>query len=146
MDCANSWSRPCSKTRRGCSGLGSMRSILISTARSACTGIVGGGTGGSTVAGRVGNSAPSPLPSALRVLSCLFMVDNLFRKLDIALRPFRSGIVRQYGFAETWCLSQAHTSRNNRLEDFVLKELLKICCHLPSQISPVIVHRQQYSC
>jgi hypothetical protein len=103
----------------------------------------GGGGGGCEASGRVGSRAPMPLPSALRELSILFMIQNFFCQLDIALGAAGSGIVCQDGFAETRGFREPDTAGNDRFEDLLAKETGEIGSDLPGQVRAVIVHRQQ---
>src|SRR5437763_15152450 len=119
IDWAGSSSRFFSNVRRGWSGFGSMRSIGTSVV---CSGGVGAAGGGAAGVGRVGSSAPRPLPSALREVSGLFMVQNLFGELNVALGTAGSGVVGQDRLAEAGGLRQANAARNHRLENLVLEE------------------------
>src|SRR5579871_621260 len=110
MDCANSSSRSASNVRRGWRGFGSMESMAMVWAFS-----TGAGVGGA-VGGRVGSSAPSPLPSALRGFSVLFMIEDLFRELDVAFGAFRSGVVAQNRFPKAGSLRQPNASRDDGLK------------------------------
>src|ERR1017187_2130088 len=76
------------------------------------TGPVGAGTG----CGRVGSSVPRPLPSALRGWSGLFMVQNLFRQLDVAFRAPRAGVIRQDWLAEARRFRQPYAPWNDGLD------------------------------
>src|SRR5450432_326001 len=117
MDCASSANRSPWKTLRGCSGLGSMESIGTLSAVSSRAG-AGGVTGG-----RVGSKAPRPFPSALRVVSVLFMVEDLFCEFDVALCALRAGIVGEDRLSEARCLSQFDAAGDYGLEDLVPEEL-----------------------
>src|SRR5690348_13039858 len=112
IDWASSASRSDWNTRRGWSGLGSMTSM--ETARSA-TSVSVSCSGGAWV--RLPRSVCIPLPSALRGLSILFMVQNLFGELDVSFGSFGTGIVCQDRLSETRRLREANTARDNGSED-----------------------------
>src|SRR5215831_10388952 len=108
IDCASSSSRSPWNARRGWRGLGSMAStarLCVGSSRAAGTGRTDGG--------RLGSSAFSPLPSALRELSGLFMVKNLFGEFDIAFGAAGTRVVADDGFAKAGGFGQAHTSRDD---------------------------------
>src|SRR5205809_3621423 len=107
IDCASSSSRSFCNSLRGCSGLGSMESMAAFEGVSSRTG------GGGATGGRVGSSAPRPLPSARRGFSDLFMIQNLFCEFDVALRAFGTRIVAQDGFAETGRLREPDAAWNH---------------------------------
>src|SRR6185295_14701193 len=137
IDAASS-SRFCvRKRRRGWTGLGSIEltgSVVVGLAAS-------GAVGCETGAGREGSSAESPLPSALRGLSVALLIrENLLGEADVAFCPFRSRIVHQDGLAETRRLRQPNATRNDRLEDFVLKELLQVVSDLTRQVGALVIH------
>src|SRR5947209_16917856 len=133
MDCASSASRSLWNIRRGCSGLGSMPSIGTDRETSCATG----------AGARVGSSVPSPRPSALRELSGLFMVENLFGEFDIAFGAARSRIVSQNRLPEARRFRQPNAPRNHGFEDLVLEKLFQIIRDLSGQICPIVEHRQQ---
>src|SRR5215831_13561825 len=141
MDCANSSSRSEVKIFRAWSGFGSIRSIATSRAVSSRWGCTGGGSG-TAARGRVGTSAPSPLPSAFRV-SGLFMVENFLRKFDIAFGAFGTGVVRQDRLAEARGLCQSDAPGNDGLKDLFLEELPEIAGNLASQVRAVVEHREE---
>src|ERR1700685_1259362 len=127
MDCANSSMRSCWKTRRGCSRLGSISSMGICATSSPRWG--GSAQGGAV--GRVGSSALSPLPSALRGLSTfLFILQNLLGEADIALRAARADVIGQDCLPMTGSFSEANTARNNGLEDLFAEEVSEIVGYL----------------
>src|ERR1035438_1439131 len=142
MDCANSASLSAWKTRRGCSGLGSMLSIGTFCAVSSGAGSSGGGA---MAVVRAGMRALMPLPSALRVASGLLMVQNLFGEFDVTFGAAGTRIVSQNRFAEARCFRQAHAARNDRLENLILEELSQIVGDLPRQVGAVVEHGQQDS-
>src|SRR5512140_988434 len=84
-----------------------------------------------------------PLPSALRGLSGLFMVQNLFRQLDVAFRASGTGIVTQDRFAKAGGLRQTDAPWDHGLEELVLEEFLQIRCYLPGEVGSIVEHRQQ---
>src|SRR5689334_9857190 len=141
MDWASSSILPFSNVRRGWSGFGSIRSIATSVVCSGSGGI--GGVAGVTGAGRVGSSAPRPLPSALRELSGLFMIQNLFGQLDITFGTLRARIVGQYWFAEARRLGEPHAAGNHGLENLVLEEIFEVCRNLPGEVRTIVEHREQ---
>src|SRR5688572_19081482 len=91
IDCASSASLSAWKTRRGCSGLGSIESI--GTVRAADSSAGCGAAGEAVLRG--GRSEPRPLPSTLREVSVLLMVQDLLGKLDITFRALRAGVIGQ---------------------------------------------------
>src|ERR1035437_10428841 len=137
MDCARSARRSGWKARRGCSGFGSMESMGTVCAEES------GAGGAATACWRVGRSEPRPLPSALRGLSILFMVQDLFGQLDIALRAPRAGIISKDRLAETRCFRQANTSRNDGLEHLVAKKAGEVGGDLTGEVGAVVEHGQQ---
>src|SRR5215831_2726390 len=139
MDCANSSSRSDAKIFRAWRGFGSIRSIATSRAVSSRSGGAGGGGGADAARGRVGTSAPSPLPSAFRV-SGLFMVENFLRKFDIAFGAFGAGVVCEDRLAEAGGLCQSDASGNDRLEDLFLEEFPEIAGDLAGQVRAVVKH------
>src|SRR5690349_13381570 len=106
MDWANSSKRSLWKARRGCKGFGSTESIPMWIAFSSRV-------GGGVVGGRVGMREPSPLPSALRGFSSLFMVQNLFGEFDIAFGSPGTRIIPQNRFTEARRFRQANATRNH---------------------------------
>src|SRR5271169_3915069 len=100
MDWASSASRSPWNTLRGCKGLASMESIGTLSDVSSRAG-AGGATGG-----RVGSRAPRPFPRALRVVSVLFMVEDLFGEFDVALCAPGAGVIRKDRLSEARRLSQ----------------------------------------
>src|ERR1017187_7316561 len=141
IDCASSARRSAWKTRRGCIGFGSMEWMGTVCAAGSVTGSVEAGTG----CGRVGSSAPRPLPSALRGLSGLFMIQNLFRQLDVAFRAPRAGVICQDWLAEARRFSKAYAPRNHGLEHQFAEELRQVGGHLPGEVVSVVEQRQQDS-
>src|SRR5436305_6815158 len=118
--------------RRGWSGFGSIESMGTERAASVgCAGSIGAG-GGAWV--RAERSAFSPLPSTLRGFSVLFMVENLFCELDIALRAFRAWIIGENRLTETGRLGQANTAGDYGFEDLLSEKLFKVGCNLPRQV------------
>src|ERR1051326_8205746 len=138
IDCASSSSFSGANVRRGWIGFGSMRSRTTSCARSGA----GAGTSATAVV-REGSRAPSPLPSALRELSGLFMVQDFFGELDITFGPFGSGVVGENRFPEAGRLGEANAAGNHGLEHFVLEKLLQVGRDLLGEVVPVVEHRQQ---
>src|ERR1035441_765147 len=112
--------------RRGCRGFGSMESMGTEETVSPGTGS-GGGWGGA----RVGRRALRPLPSALRGASTLFMVQDLFRELDVAFRATGAGIVSENGLTKAWRLREADAAGDNGAEDLVAEKVAKVGRHLP---------------
>src|SRR5215472_11443759 len=104
MDWANSSNRSAWNNRRGWSGLGSINSTGMS--------MVFGSEGEGGGVGRGGNREPSPLPSALRGFSILFMRQNLFCKLNITLRAARTGIIAQDWLPETGSFRETDAARD----------------------------------
>src|SRR6266481_7735137 len=138
MDCANSASRSLWNIRRGWSGLASMASTgtdCVVSSRAAETGIVEGG--------RVGSSAPRPLPSALRELSGLFMCQNLFCELDVAFSAPGSRVVDEDRLAEAGGLGQTYTAGNDGVKNLFAEELLQIVGYLTGKVGSIVVHREQ---
>src|SRR4051812_29159268 len=89
IDCASSSIFSGSKIVRGCDGFACIWLVGSVVGLSGVTG--GVATGGVTgpLVGRLGNSADSPLPSALRLLSGpLVICQDLLCQLYIRLRPF----------------------------------------------------------
>src|SRR6516164_9004630 len=76
--------------------------------------------------GRPGRSAPSPLPSTLRGLSTLFMIQNLFCQFDVTFRATRARVVVEYWFSETGSFSEPDASRNDGLKDLMAEEVFQI--------------------
>src|SRR5215813_13085352 len=76
----------------------------------------------------VGRRAPRPLPSAFRGFSCgvLFIIQNLFGELNVALSAAGAGIVHDDRLAKARSLGEPHTTRNDGLKDLVAKELLEV--------------------
>src|SRR5947209_7735096 len=109
----------------------------------AFTGVSSGSGGGTATEGRLGSRAPSPLPSALRGFSVLFMVQDLFCEFDVALRTFRTRIVAEDRFAETGGFGQPDAAWNDRPKYLVAEEFLEIRSHLAGEVRPVIEHRKQ---
>src|SRR5215469_11591688 len=101
----------------------------------------GGGAG--CVTGRVGNSAPSPLPSALRGFSVRFMVENLFGEPDIALRAAGARVVGNNGFAETRRLRQPYAARNHSVEHLFSEEFLQVGSDLAREDGSIVKHREE---
>src|ERR1035438_4072303 len=144
IDWASSSNRLSSKTRRGCSGFGSMASTGRWSADSCGSHGSGDGMGaGCGMWVRVGRSAPIPLPSARRGCSDLLMVEDLFGESDIAFRPLGSGVIGQDGFAETGRFGQANAAGDDGAEDLVFEELAQVGGHLARKVGPVVVHGQE---
>src|ERR1051326_3996849 len=101
------------------------------------------GRAGEAMGGLVGSNAPSPLPRALRVLSVLFMLKNLFCQFDIALGAPRARVIGEDGLAETRRFGQFDTPWNDRFENFVLEKLSEIGGDLAGQVGAVIEHGQE---
>src|SRR5579883_746904 len=149
IDCASSASRSAWKTRRGCCGLIWISSTDTVSAVSPGCGLASSGGSATGAAGgacvRVESRAFRPLPSTLRGFSLLFMVEDLFRELNIAFSAFRARIVRNDRLSETRSLRQPHATRNHRRKHFGTEEFLQIVRDLPGQVGPVVKHRQQDS-
>src|SRR5579872_2721995 len=113
------------KDVRGCMGLGWIKPsgsipglVAIDVVAGAVAAAVGPGWP------RPGRRAERPLPSALRGLSsALFIRHNLLRKLDIALRSPRAGVVHQDRFTVTRRFGQPDATRNNRCKYLIRKEI-----------------------
>src|SRR5580704_16580381 len=94
-----------------CSGPGCTVSLAGAAAAALPVLVACGWTAGAGGAGTCGSgsriSAPSPLPSAFRVIG-----NNLLGDLRIALRPFAMNIVENDGFSETGRLGKPHVARN----------------------------------
>src|ERR1039457_1799338 len=140
IDWASSPRRSGWKTRRGCRGFGSM-SVMETGCGFSSRSAAGGWWRGACV--RVGSSVLMPLPSALRGLSGLFMVQNLLRQLDVAFRAPGTGIVAQDRFAEAGGFRQADAAGDHGPEDLVMEEFLQVRGHLTGEIRTVVEHRQQ---
>src|SRR6185437_5074073 len=138
IDCASSESRSSWKTRRGWRGFASIASMLSVVGDSGAA-----ASGGGVKVGFVGSSAPRPLPSALRELSGLFMVEDFFGELDVALRTLGARVVRKDGFAEARGFRESNTAGDDCLEHFVLEELFQVGCHLAGKARPVVVHCEE---
>jgi len=91
----------------------------------------------------VGSSAPSPLPRALRWLSVLFMIQDLFREFDITLRAARPRIVAQDRFTETRSLGETNAARNDCIEDAISEKLFQVGSNLAGKVGTVVVHGEQ---
>ena len=75
---------------------------------------------------RRGNSAVSPLPSALRGPSGgLFIGEYLLGQLDIALGSLGTHVVGQDRLTVAGSLSEPDISRNDGSEDFILEEIFR---------------------
>src|SRR5580658_7520967 len=94
--------------------------LLVAWAGAA--GVGGAGTCGS--GSRI--SAPSPLPSAFRVIG-----NDLLGELRIALSPFAMNIVENNWFPEAGCLGKAHVARNHTLKYLRPEETAQIGGYLP---------------
>src|ERR1017187_1941038 len=136
IDCASSARRSGRKTRRGCRGFGSIESIGAEEAVSPGT-----GSGSGREGARVGSRALSPLPSALRGVSTLFMVQDLFRELNVTLRATGAGIVAENGLAEAWRLRQSDAAGNDGSKHLVAEELTQVRRYLAREVGAVVVHR-----
>src|ERR1041385_1893878 len=136
IDCASSLKLSASKTRRGCTGFGSISDTATDTILSVPS--VGASAGGAA-AGRVGSSAVRPFPKT----PLGFILQSLLSELDVPLRPARPYVVGQNRLAMTRCLSQPHAPRDHRVENLIPEKSFQIRCHLPGQVGPIVKHRQQ---
>src|SRR5271167_4561135 len=85
-------------------------------------GVGGGGTCGS--GSRI--SAPSPLPSAFRVIG-----NDLLGELRIALSPFAVNIVENDRFSEAWRFRKPNVAWNYTLKDLRAEKAAQIGSYLP---------------
>src|SRR5690242_12931675 len=122
IDCESSASFSESKVRRGWSGFGSIASTETKVGSSLFADSSSGSGGGAGACVREERRAFRPLPSTFRGFSLLFMVQNLFRKLDIALGAFGARIVPKDGLTKTRRFSQSNTSWDDGLENLIPKE------------------------
>src|SRR5271163_819831 len=83
-------------------------------------------------------SAPSPLPSAFRVIG-----NNLLGELGVTLRPFAVNIVENDWLAEAWRLGKPYIARNHALKHLRTEETAQISGYLPRQRRSLVVHCEQ---
>src|ERR1035437_1125549 len=100
----------------------------------------GGMGAGGWMGGRVGRSAPIPLPSARRGWSGLLLVENLFGEFDIAFGPLGSAVICQDGFAEAGRFGQTNAAGDDGPEYFIFEEVAEVGGHLTGEVSPVVIH------
>src|SRR5688500_2256811 len=128
MEAASSPSRTASTAVRGCSGLGSSRSMGTSAAASP-------GPGGPSGSGR---SAESPLPSAF-----LFMGHHFLGKVQVGLGPLRPYVIENNRFTETGGLPETNAPGDRGPEDLVLEVPADLGHHLLGQVRPLVHHGEQ---
>src|SRR5580704_10178333 len=140
MELASSCRRPGSKVIRGWSGLGSICNMGTEATRVPGAGSSAGD--GSTGTGFLGSSAERPLPKTLRCSGFLFIGQDLFCQLDVALRPTRAYVIENNRLTETGSFSQTDTARDHGLKDRIFEEVAKVLLHLASEIRTVVVHSE----
>src|ERR1700675_4367735 len=84
--------------------------------------------------GFLGRSAERPLPKTLRCSGFLFIGQDLFCQLNVALRPTRAYVIDNNRLTETRGLSQTDTARDHRLKDCIIEEVAKVLLHLASEV------------
>src|SRR5437016_3178388 len=142
MEFASSCIRSGSKTRRGCTGLGSISSMRMLVGVCAvgadCVGL------SSTTRGLGGSRAVNPLPKALRGASCgLFIGEYLLGQLDITFGSLGANIIAQDGFSIAGSLGEANIPRDDGSKNLTLEEIPQILSDLPGEGGALIEHCKQ---
>src|SRR4030095_107719 len=128
MESASSLRVSSAKCFRGCWVFGTIRSISISlNPRDSANSGVG-----------VPKRALSPRPKAF-----LCDMNDLLCETNVRLGSLRFDVVKQNGPAVTWGLPKANIPRNDRRQDLVAKECLKIRHYLVGKIRSFVEHRQK---
>src|ERR1035437_10211019 len=85
--------------------------------------------------------------SALRARpnACLFMLDDLLGKIQVAGCALAFRVVEKNRFAETRRLGQADVARNDGGKNLVAEKVAQVVAHLARKIGAIVVHGQQNS-